>query len=102
MGGIRKVRERPVQRLPASIDEVMTLLSGAGGEGIPAVLDRLALPGQYLKRCTLELGGHAPFIVCDDVDVEAVATLGANLKFRNGGQICASPTRFYVQASVGF
>ncbi|MCS3514480.1 NAD-dependent succinate-semialdehyde dehydrogenase [Pseudomonas grimontii] len=59
-----------------------------------------ALAGQYLKRCTLELGGHAPFIVCDDVDVEAVATLGANLKFRNGGQICASPTRFYVQAGV--
>jgi succinate-semialdehyde dehydrogenase/glutarate-semialdehyde dehydrogenase len=59
-----------------------------------------ALAGQYLKRCTLELGGHAPFIVCDDVDVKAVAALGAGLKFRNGGQICASPTRFYVQASI--
>lgn len=59
-----------------------------------------ALAGQYLKRCTLELGGHAPFIVCDDVDVNSVAALGAGLKFRNGGQICASPTRFYVQAGV--
>lgn len=59
-----------------------------------------ALAGQHLKRCTLELGGHAPFIVCDDVDVNAVAALGAGLKFRNGGQICASPTRFYVQSSV--
>lgn len=59
-----------------------------------------ALAGQYLKRCTLELGGHAPFIVCDDVDVDAVAALGAGLKFRNGGQVCASPTRFYVQAGI--
>lgn len=59
-----------------------------------------ALAGQHLKRCTLELGGHAPFIVCDDVDVQSVATLGAGLKFRNAGQICASPTRFYVQRAV--
>lgn len=59
-----------------------------------------ALAGQYLKRCTLELGGHAPFIVCDDADVSAAASLASVLKFRNAGQVCASPTRFLVQAGV--
>ncbi|MGE8406989.1 MAG: NAD-dependent succinate-semialdehyde dehydrogenase [Pseudomonas sp.] len=78
--------------------EVIRKVSFTGSVPVGRALGALA--GQYLKRCTLELGGHAPFIVCDDVDVEAVATLGAGLKFRNGGQICASPTRFYVQAGV--
>ncbi|PRA53697.1 MULTISPECIES: NAD-dependent succinate-semialdehyde dehydrogenase [Pseudomonas] len=78
--------------------EIIRKVSFTGSVPVGRALGALA--GQYLKRCTLELGGHAPFIVCDDVDVDAVATLGANLKFRNGGQICVSPTRFYVQASV--
>lgn len=59
-----------------------------------------ALAGQHLKRTTMELGGHAPFIVCDDVDVDAVARLGAGIKFRNAGQICTSPTRFLVDAKL--
>ncbi|WP_028225412.1 NAD-dependent succinate-semialdehyde dehydrogenase [Paraburkholderia ferrariae] len=59
-----------------------------------------ALAAQHLKRCTLELGGHAPFIVCDDADVAAAAALGTGLKFRNAGQVCASPTRFFVQSGV--
>lgn len=78
--------------------EVIRKVSFTGS--VPVGRSLGALAGQYLKRCTLELGGHAPFIVCDDVDVEAVAALGAGLKFRNGGQICASPTRFYVQDGV--
>ena len=78
--------------------EVIRKVSFTGSVPVGRALGALA--GQYLKRCTLELGGHAPFIVCDDVDVEAVAALGAGLKFRNGGQICASPTRFYVQSAV--
>ncbi|WP_250520742.1 MULTISPECIES: NAD-dependent succinate-semialdehyde dehydrogenase [unclassified Caballeronia] len=59
-----------------------------------------AMAAQHLKRCTLELGGHAPFIVSEDADVSAAAALGAGLKFRNAGQVCASPTRFFVQSSV--
>ncbi|TPN85606.1 NAD-dependent succinate-semialdehyde dehydrogenase [Mesorhizobium sp. CU2] len=55
-----------------------------------------ALAGQHLKRTTMELGGHGPFIVCDDVDVDAVARIGAGIKFRNAGQVCTSPTRFLV------
>jgi succinate-semialdehyde dehydrogenase/glutarate-semialdehyde dehydrogenase len=45
----------------------------------------------------MELGGHAPVIILDDVDVDQVATLAAAGKFRNAGQVCISPTRFFVQ-----
>lgn len=59
-----------------------------------------AMAGQHLKRTTMELGGHAPFIVCDDADLAKVVPLGVGLKFRNAGQVCASPTRFLVQDGV--
>ncbi|WP_028601798.1 NAD-dependent succinate-semialdehyde dehydrogenase [Ottowia thiooxydans] len=59
-----------------------------------------ALASQHLKRCTLELGGHAPFIVCDDADVGAAAQIASTLKFRNAGQVCAAPTRYLVQSAV--
>ncbi len=63
---------------------------------VPVGRHLAALAGQHLKRATMELGGHAPFIVCDDVDLDAVVRLGAGMKFRNAGQICTSPTRFLV------
>ena len=53
-----------------------------------------------LKRCTLELGGHAPVIVFGDVDVERVVRDLIPAKFRNAGQVCTSPTRFYVERSI--
>jgi succinate-semialdehyde dehydrogenase/glutarate-semialdehyde dehydrogenase len=53
-----------------------------------------------LKRVTLELGGHAPVIVFDDVDVDWAAQLSATAKLRNAGQVCTSPTRFLVQAKI--
>ena len=53
-----------------------------------------------LKRCTLELGGHAPVLVCDDADVELAARTCAAGRFRNAGQVCVAPSRFYVQAGV--
>lgn len=55
-----------------------------------------ALAAAHVKRATLELGGHSPFIVCEDADVEAAIRLAAGLKFRNAGQVCAAPSRFYV------
>jgi succinate-semialdehyde dehydrogenase / glutarate-semialdehyde dehydrogenase len=56
-----------------------------------------ALAGHYMKRTTMELGGHAPAIVFDDADLDvAVKILSAN-KFRNAGQVCVAPTRFLVQ-----
>ncbi|QJU59158.1 NAD-dependent succinate-semialdehyde dehydrogenase [Sphingomonas sp. AP4-R1] len=58
------------------------------------------LAGQYMKRVSMELGGHAPVIICEDADVPlAVRSLGGS-KFRNAGQVCISPTRFLVHRSV--
>jgi succinate-semialdehyde dehydrogenase/glutarate-semialdehyde dehydrogenase len=59
-----------------------------------------ALAGSLMKRCTMELGGHAPVIVCDDADIETAVDQLASYKFRNAGQVCVSPTRFYVQEGV--
>jgi succinate-semialdehyde dehydrogenase/glutarate-semialdehyde dehydrogenase len=53
-----------------------------------------------LKRVTLELGGHAPVIVFDDVDADAAAKACATAKLRNAGQVCTSPTRFLIQAKA--
>ena len=59
-----------------------------------------ALAGQYMKRATMELGGHAPVIVFDDADVAVAAKVMASSKYRNAGQVCVSPTRFLVQEGV--
>lgn len=59
-----------------------------------------ALAASHLKLTTMELGGHAPFIVCADADVQAAAALAAGLKFRNAGQVCASPSRFFIHRDV--
>jgi len=50
-----------------------------------------------LKRCTLELGGHAPVLVFADADIEKAAKQSVAAKFRNAGQVCVSPTRFLVE-----
>ena len=59
-----------------------------------------AMAGQYMKRVTMELGGHAPVIVCEDADVELAARSAGAAKFRNAGQVCISPTRFLVHESL--
>jgi succinate-semialdehyde dehydrogenase/glutarate-semialdehyde dehydrogenase len=53
-----------------------------------------------VKRLSLELGGHAPFIVFPDADPEVVAKAAVLGKFRNNGQVCVSPSRFFVHADV--
>ncbi|KQV25404.1 NAD-dependent succinate-semialdehyde dehydrogenase [Rhizobium sp. Root1203] len=59
-----------------------------------------SLAGHHMKRSTMELGGHAPVIVFDDADIDASADALAAQKVRNAGQVCVSPTRFYVQAKA--
>ena len=49
-----------------------------------------------VQRVTMELSGHAPFIVFDDVDIQKVAEMAIAAKFRNNGQVCISPSRFYI------
>jgi len=59
-----------------------------------------ALAGRYMKRSTMELGGHAPAIVAEDADVKKAVRILSFNKFRNAGQICAAPVRFLVQEGV--
>jgi succinate-semialdehyde dehydrogenase/glutarate-semialdehyde dehydrogenase len=51
-------------------------------------------------RLSLELGGNAPVIIYDDVDVQAIAKAAAQARFRNNGQVCIAPQRFYVQENI--
>lgn len=53
-----------------------------------------------MKPATMELGGHAPVFVFEDADIEAVALAAVKAKYRNAGQICFSPSRFFVQQPV--
>lgn len=58
------------------------------------------LAAQHMTPVLMELGGHAPVIVCEDTDVDAAAVTGAVRKMRNAGQVCTSPTRFFVHQDV--
>ncbi|MEO8807247.1 MAG: NAD-dependent succinate-semialdehyde dehydrogenase [Burkholderiaceae bacterium] len=59
-----------------------------------------AMCAERVKRFTGELGGHAPVIVCADADLPFVLKSSLAAKFRNAGQVCASPIRFYVHRSL--
>jgi len=67
---------------------------------VPVGKQLAALAGLHMKRVTMELGGHSPAIVFEDAEVERAAKLLAAFKFRNAGQVCVSPTRFYIQEKV--
>ena len=77
---------------------VIRKVSFTGSTPVGKHLARLAADG--MKRATMELGGHAPVLVFDDADVDAAADASAVAKFRNAGQVCVSPTRFYVQEGI--
>ncbi len=74
---------------------IIRKISFTGSVPVGKHLIKLAADG--LKRTTMELGGHAPVLVFDDVDMEATLDLAVLRKYRNSGQVCVSPTRFYVQ-----
>jgi succinate-semialdehyde dehydrogenase / glutarate-semialdehyde dehydrogenase len=67
---------------------------------IPVGKHLAEMTGRYMKPAIMELGGHAPVIVCDDVDPVATAATSVIGKTRNAGQVCVSPTRFFVQEGV--
>jgi acyl-CoA reductase-like NAD-dependent aldehyde dehydrogenase len=58
------------------------------------------MSARHLKRITLELGGHAPVIVCGDADVQRAVHLMVQHKFRNAGQACLAPTRFFIERRI--
>jgi len=67
---------------------------------VPVGKHLAALAGAHMKRVTMELGGHSPVLVFDDADIDRAAKQLARFKIRNAGQVCVSPTRFYVHEKV--
>lgn len=66
---------------------------------VPVGKQILHLAADGVKKVSMELGGHGPVLVFGDVDAEKVAEVCAATKYRNCGQVCISPTRFYVHES---
>ena len=73
-------------------------LSFTGSVPIGIHLQKLA--ADNLIKCTMELGGHAPVMVFEDTDIDAAAKILAAGKYRNAGQVCVSPSRFFVQDTI--
>jgi succinate-semialdehyde dehydrogenase/glutarate-semialdehyde dehydrogenase len=71
-------------------------LTGSTAVGQQMIRDAAAT----LKRVSMELGGNAPVLVFDDVDLDATLDLAVPTKFANAGQVCVSPDRFYVHESL--
>lgn len=77
---------------------VIRKVSFTGSVPVGKHLMKLAADG--VKRVTMELGGHAPVLIFDDCDLERTLDMVVPQKFRNAGQVCVSPTRFYVQSKI--
>ena len=67
---------------------------------VPVGKHLAALCGKHMKPAIMELGGNSPVIVWEDADVDALGPLSARGKSRNAGQVCVSPTRFFVHEAV--
>jgi succinate-semialdehyde dehydrogenase/glutarate-semialdehyde dehydrogenase len=92
-------RERTPQVVDAWLaDERVRKITFTGSTPVGKHLARAS--ADTLKKCSLELGGNAPFIVFDDADLDAAVDGLMVSKFRNGGQTCVCPNRVYVQAGV--
>ncbi|TDR92935.1 NAD-dependent succinate-semialdehyde dehydrogenase [Enterovirga rhinocerotis] len=77
---------------------IVRLVTFTGSVPVGKRLSELA--GRHMKPVIMELGGHAPVIVCDDVDPIAAAKASVIGKSRNSGQVCVSPTRFFVHERI--
>jgi succinate-semialdehyde dehydrogenase / glutarate-semialdehyde dehydrogenase len=73
-------------------------LSFTGSTNVGRILLRQA--ADQVKKCSMELGGNAPFIVFDDADLDAAVEGAIMCKFRNNGQTCVCANRIYVQAGI--
>jgi succinate-semialdehyde dehydrogenase/glutarate-semialdehyde dehydrogenase len=78
--------------------EAVRKVSLTGSSAVGKILARMA--AETLTPCVLELGGHAPVLIFDDVDIDQTAKTLAIFKFRNAGQVCVSPSRFFVHAKI--
>lgn len=73
-------------------------LSFTGSTRVGSLL--LSQAASRVVNCSMELGGNAPFIVCEDADVDAAVDGAMIAKMRNGGAACTAANRFYVHQSV--
>lgn len=78
--------------------EPVRLVAFTGSTAVGRHLTTMA--SEHMTPVLMELGGHAPVIVCEDTDVVKAAVSGAVRKYRNAGQVCTSPTRFFVHDNV--
>lgn len=78
--------------------ETIRKVSFTGSTAVGKHLMKLA--ADNVQRITMELGGHAPVLIFDDCDLETTLDKVVAQKFRNAGQVCVSPTRFYVQEGI--
>lgn len=88
---------------PASISEqliesdIVKKVSITGSTRVGKLILKKA--ADKVQRVTMELSGHSPFIVFEDLNIDKVADMAITAKFRNNGQVCISPNRFYIQES---
>ncbi|CAH0342430.1 NAD-dependent succinate-semialdehyde dehydrogenase [Rhizobium sp. CECT 9324] len=89
---------------PAQISEFLIpreqirMIAFTGSTAVGKHLTEIA--ARHMKPALMELGGHAPVIVCEDADPVAAGIASATRKYRNSGQVCTSPTRFFVHESI--
>uniref|UniRef100_A0A673AAU9 Succinate-semialdehyde dehydrogenase n=1 Tax=Sphaeramia orbicularis TaxID=375764 RepID=A0A673AAU9_9TELE len=79
-------------------DPLVAKISFTGSTATGKVLLKLA--ADTVKRASMELGGHAPFIVFDSADVDKAVAGAIASKFRNSGQTCVCANRFFVQSGI--
>lgn len=77
---------------------IVRKLTFTGSTPVGRILLRQA--AEQVMKCSMELGGNAPFIVFDDADLDAAVTGAMLSKYRNNGQTCVCANRIYVQAGV--
>lgn len=78
--------------------EPIRLITFTGSVPVGKLIAGLA--AKVMKPCLMELGGHAPVIVCEDADPVVAAQRCVFAKFVNSGQVCTSPTRFLVHEKL--
>lgn len=99
-GALNMLFGDPAQISAALIaDPAIRMITFTGSVPVGRLLAEQA--GRHLKPAILELGGHAPVILCEGADPVAAARTAVVAKFRNSGQICISPTRFLVHRAHG-
>ena len=88
---------------PASIasqlisSDIIKKISLTGSTRVGKIILKQA--AEKIQRVTMELSGHAPFIVHEDANIEKAADIAMAAKYRNNGQVCISPSRFYIHES---